>query len=86
MPNTELESIDRQITSENDRHRNRVEQLRRQKQRVKDAQAKKREQEKLQKTYKECINDILAILVSWYILPFLLNRHEKKVSVVRKAG
>lgn len=64
MPNTELESIDRQITSENDRHRNRVEQLRRQKQRVKDAQAKKREQEKLQKTYKECINDILAILVS----------------------
>lgn len=64
MPNTELESIDRQILSENDRHRNRVEQLRRQKQRIKDIQAKKREQEKLRKTYKECINELLAILVS----------------------
>lgn len=64
MQNSELEVIDRQISSENDRHRNRVEQLRRQKQRIKDAQAKKLEQEKLHKKYKECINDIYELLVS----------------------
>ena len=58
------EAIDRQISSENDRHRNRVEQLRRQKQRIKDAQAKRREQEKLRKTYKECITELIAILVN----------------------
>lgn len=64
MQNSELEAIDRQISSENDRHRNRVEQLRRQKQRIKDAQVKKREQEKLHKKYKECINDIYELLIS----------------------
>ena len=50
--NVELETIDRQIASENDRHRQRIEQLRRQKQRMKDMQARKKDNEKIQKTYK----------------------------------
>ncbi len=62
MPNTELETIDRQIASENDRHRQRIEQLRRQKQRMKDMQAHKKDNEKIQKTYKECINELNNIL------------------------
>lgn len=60
--NTELETIDRQIASENDRHRQRIEQLRRQKQRMKDMQARKKDNEKIQKTYKECINELNNIL------------------------
>ena len=60
--NTELETIDRQIASENDRHRQRIEQLRRQKQRMKDMQARKKDNEKIQKTYKECIYELNNIL------------------------
>ena len=65
MPNTELETIDRQIASENDRHRQRIEQLRQQKQRIKNTLARKKDNEKIQKTYKECINELVNILVSW---------------------
>ena len=60
--NPELESIDRQIVSENDRHRQRIEQLRRQKQQIKNTQARKKDNEKIQKTYKECINELNNIL------------------------
>lgn len=62
--NPELESIDRQIASENDRHRQRIEQLRQQKQRVKNTLARKKDNEKIQKTYKECIYELLNILVT----------------------
>lgn len=62
--NPELESIDRQIASENDRHRQRIEQLRQQKQRVKNTLARKKDNEKIQKTYKECIYELLNIFVS----------------------
>lgn len=62
--NPELESIDRQIASENERHRQRIEQLRRQKQRMKDIQARKKDNEKIQKTYKECIYELVNIFVS----------------------
>ena len=62
--NPELESIDRQIASENERHRQRIEQLRQQKQRMKDMQARKKDNEKIQKIYKECIYELLNILVS----------------------
>ena len=64
MQSSELETIDRQIASENDRHRNKIEHLRQQKQRLKTAQAKKREQENLQQKYRECINELYEILVS----------------------
>lgn len=60
--NPELESIDRQIASENERHRQRIEQLRQQKQRIKNIQARKKDNEKIQKTYKECINELNNIL------------------------
>ena len=60
--NAELKSIDRQIASENDRHRQRIEQLRRQKQQIKNTQARKKDNEKIQKTYKECINELNNIL------------------------
>ena len=63
MPNTELETIDRQIASENDRHRQRIEQLRRQKQRIKDKRAREKEQKQLQTTYKECMQALAAILI-----------------------
>ncbi len=63
MPNTELETIDRQIASENDRHRQRIEQLRRQKQRIKDKRAREKEQKQLQTTYKECLQALAAILI-----------------------
>lgn len=62
MPNPELETIDRQIASENDRHRQRIEQLRQQKQRIKNTLAHKKDNEKIQKTYKECINELNNIL------------------------
>ena len=62
--NPELESIDRQIASENERHRQRIEQLRQQKQRIKNTLARKKDNEKIQKTYKECINELVNILVS----------------------
>ena len=62
--NPELESIDRQIASENDRHRQRIEQLRQQKQRVKNTLARKKDNEKIQKTYKECIYELVNIFVS----------------------
>lgn len=62
--NVELETIDCQIASEKDRHRQRIEQLRRQKQRMKDMQARKKDNEKIQKTYKECIYELLNILVT----------------------
>lgn len=55
----ELEAIDRQIASENDRHRTKIEQLRQQKQRLKDRRAREKEQKR---TYKECIDEILEIL------------------------
>lgn len=64
MQNSELEAIDRQIAREQENHRRRIEQLRQQKQRIKDAKAKKREQEKLQKKYCECIKQLYCILVS----------------------
>lgn len=60
--NHELELIDLQITRENENHRRRIEQLRQHKQRIKDTQARKREQEKLQKTYRENINELSIIL------------------------
>ena len=63
MPNTELETIDRQIASENDRHRQRIEQLRRQKQRIKDKRAREKEQKQLQTTYKECLQALAEILI-----------------------
>lgn len=62
--NPELESIDRQIASENERHRQRIEQLRQQKQRIKNIQARKKDNEKIQKTYKECIYELVNIFVS----------------------
>lgn len=62
--NQELELIDLQITRENENHRRRIEQLRQRKQQIKNMQAKKREQEKLQKTYRESINELLAILTN----------------------
>ncbi len=62
--NPELESIDRQIASENERHRQRIEQLRQQKQRIKNIQARKKDNEKIQKTYKEYIYELVNILVS----------------------
>ena len=40
----QLEVIDRLIAKEQENHRRRIEQLRQQKQRIKDAQAKKKEQ------------------------------------------
>lgn len=58
----QLEVIDRLIAKEQENHRRRIEQLRQQKQRIKDAQAKKKEQEKLQKKYKECIEELYYIL------------------------
>ena len=61
--NSELETIDRQIASENDRHRQRIEQLRRQKQRIKDKRAREKEQKQLQTTYKECMQALAAILI-----------------------
>ncbi len=60
--NPELESIERQMASENERHRQRIEQLRQQKQRIKDTQARKREQEKIQKTYNETILELSNLL------------------------
>lgn len=62
--NPELESIDRQIASENERHRQRIEQLRQQKQRIKNIQARQKDNEKIQKTYKECIYELVNIFVS----------------------
>lgn len=62
--NPELESIDRQIASENERHRQRIEQLRQQKQRIKNIHARKKDNEKIQKTYKECIYELVNIFVS----------------------
>ena len=64
LENVELESIDRQIASENDRHRQKIEQLRQQKQRVKNTLARKKDNEKIQKTYKECIYELVNILVT----------------------
>lgn len=61
--NPELESIERQIASENERHRQRIEQLRQQKQRIKDTQARKREQEKIQKSYNETILELSSYLL-----------------------
>lgn len=60
--NPELESIERQIASENERHRQRIEQLRKLKQRIKDTQARKREQEKIQKAYNETILELSNLL------------------------
>lgn len=60
--NPELESIERQIVSENERHRQRIEQLRQLKQRIKDTQARKREQEKIQKAYNETILELSNLL------------------------
>lgn len=60
--NPELESIERQIASENERHRQRIEQLRQLKQRIKDTQARKREQEKIQKAYNETILELSNLL------------------------
>lgn len=62
--NPELESIERQIASENERHRQRIEQLRQQKQRIKNTLALRKDNEKIQKTYKECIYELLNIFVS----------------------
>ena len=62
--NVELETIDHQIASENERHRQRIEQLRQQKQRIKNIQARKKDNEKIQKTYKECIYELVNIFVS----------------------
>ncbi len=61
--NPELESIERQIASETERHRQRIEQLRQQKQRIKDTQARKREQEKIQKSYNETILELSSYLL-----------------------
>ena len=61
--NSELESIDRQIASENDRHRRRIEQLRQQKQRIKDKRAREKEQKQLRTTYKECMQALAEILI-----------------------
>lgn len=60
--NPELESIERQIASENERHRQRIEQLRQQKQRIKDTQARKQEQEKIKKSYNETILELSYLL------------------------
>ncbi len=60
--NPELKSIERQIASENERHRQRIEQLRQQKQRIKDTQARKQEQEKIKKSYNETILELSYLL------------------------
>lgn len=60
--NSELELIDLQIAKENENHRRRIEQLRQQKQRVRDTQSRKREQEKIQKTYNETILELSYLL------------------------
>lgn len=63
-PDYEMQAIDREIDNEHERHRNRLEQLRQRKQYLKNSRAKKREQEKRQRSYQECIDELLEILQS----------------------
>lgn len=62
-PDYEMEAINREVENENQRHRNKLEQLRQRKQYLKDCRTKKREQEKRQKSYKECVEELLCILM-----------------------
>lgn len=61
-PDYEMNAIAREIDNENERHRNRLEQLRQRKQYLKDSRAKKREQEKRQKSYRECVDELSKVL------------------------
>lgn len=58
----EIEAINREVENENRRHRDKLEQLRQRKQYLKDSRVKKREQEKRQKSYKECVYGLSIIL------------------------